>query len=69
MTEKKGGQFRVFFRKLKKGSVPTFSDGKKVKASQIKYRNMESDFGNEKVMPQFNEANKTLHKDLKNILP
>ena len=69
MTEKKGRQFRVFFKKLKKGSVPAFSDGKKVKASQIKYRNMEYDFGNKKVMPQFNKANKILHKDLKNILP
>ena len=69
MAEKKGSQFRVFFKKLKKGSVPTFSDGKKVKASQIIYRNLDYDLKNENIVPKFNEANKVLHKDLKKILP
>ena len=69
MTEKKGNRFRVFFKKLKKGSIPAFSDGKKVKAGQIIYRNMEYDFNNKEVAAKFTEASKVLHKELKNILP
>ena len=62
------GKYRVWFEVIRKGDVPTWSDGSPLTLEEVCYRNMESspDDGqyNTAAKPLFDEANALLHDEI-----
>ena len=63
----KAPEYRVYFKTLKKGQIPKFSDGKAITLEDMAYQNMQSVDNNEDIVPLFSEASRLLQNEVKDL--
>ncbi len=59
------GEYEVHFKKLEKGLIPKYENGKPVTLSEMIYLQLESEAKNEDVYPAFQQMDKTLQDELR----